>query len=222
MTNSTRQQRIILDNIPVGVALQKAHKIVWGNRLVKSLTGYSAGEIGSFESLIFQPVDKDQARFVDQLGERLAIGEPATIEVPLRRKDGTNIWVSVIGQAINPPNLEDEVLWVIEDISARRQTEEQLRLRWRALEASPASIVITNSAGSMQYVNPKFVQVTGYSLAESVGQNPRILKSGQTPPEVHRQLWETIKSGHEWRGEFCNRKKNGELYWEFAFHFSDK
>jgi PAS domain S-box-containing protein len=212
----SHQQQIILDNIPVGVALQKERKIVWGNRIIESLTGFTAGELGAFESIIFDPVDKDQERFKDQLDERLANGEPATVEIPLKRKDGTKIWVSVIGQAINPPNLDDEVLWVIEDISARRQTEEQLRLRWRALEASPASIVITDSAGSMQYVNPKFVQVTGYSLAESVGQNPRILKSGQTSPDVYKQFWETITSGHEWRGELCNRKKNGELYWEFA------
>jgi PAS domain S-box-containing protein len=212
----SRQQQIILDNIPVGVALQKNHKIVWGNRLIESLTGYAANEIDSLESLI-NPTENDElTRFADQVEGRLIRGESATVEIPLKRKDGTIIWVNVIGQAINPPNLDDEVLWVVEDISARRQTEEQLRLRWRALEASPASIVITDAAGNMQYVNPKFVQVTGYSLGESVGQNPRILKSGQTPPEIHRQLWEMIKSGREWRGEFCNRKKNGDLYWEFA------
>lgn len=212
----SRQQRIILDNIPVGVALQKNRKIVWGNRHIESLTGYLINEIDSFESLLNHSNEEGQSRFSDQVEGRLTRGEPATVEVSLKRKDGNVIWVNVIGQAINPPNLDDEVLWVIEDISARRQTEEQLRLRWRALEASPASIVITDASGNMQYVNPKFVHVTGYSLEESIGKNPRLLKSGQTPPEVHRQLWETIKSGREWRGEFCNRKKNGDLYWELA------
>ena len=212
----SRQQRIILDNIPVGVMLQKNNKIVWGNRLAETLTDYSANEIGSFESLIYDSDEKDRFRFTEQVVSRLACGESTTTEIPLKRKDGAVIWANVIGRAINPPNLDDEILWVVEDISARRLTEEQLRLRWRALEASPASIVITDSEGSIQYVNPKFVQITGYSLEEAVGQNPRILKSGQTPPDVHRQLWETIKSGREWRGEFCNRKKNGELYWELA------
>ncbi len=78
-----------------------------------------------------------------------------------------------------PPDLDDEILWVVEDITARRQAQEQLRLRWRALEASPASIVITDSAGNIQYANPKFVEVTGYSLQEVISQNPRILKSGE-------------------------------------------
>jgi PAS domain S-box-containing protein len=212
----SRQQRIILDNIPVGVMLQKTHQIVWGNRLAETLTGYSANDIQNFESLIYHSDEKGPVRFADQVDRRLARGESASVEFPLKQKDGTVIWVNVIGRAINPPNLDDEILWVVQDVTGRRQTDEQLRLRWRALEASPASIVITDSEGRIQYVNPKFVQVTGYTLDESVGQNPRILKSELTPPDVHRQLWETIKSGKEWRGEFCNRKKNGDLYWELA------
>jgi diguanylate cyclase (GGDEF)-like protein/PAS domain S-box-containing protein len=86
----------------------------------------------------------------------------------------------------------------------------------RAVEQSPASIVITDTKGSIEYVNPKFTQVTGYTLEEAIGKNPRILKTDQTPEEVHRQLWEAITSGKEWRGEFVNRKKNGELYYETA------
>ncbi len=65
-------------------------------------------------------------------------------------------------------------------------------------------------------MNPKFVQITGYSLAEAIGKNPRILKSGEKPPEEYKQLWNKITSGSEWQGEFHNKKKNGELYWESA------
>ncbi len=104
----------------------------------------------------------------------------------------------------------------LRDISARRRAEEQVRQLSRAVEASPTSIVITDSSGSIEYVNPKFTQVTGYTLAEAAGQNPRILKTDRTPPETHRQLWEQITQGKEWHGEFCNRKKNGDLYWESA------
>ena len=70
--------------------------------------------------------------------------------------------------------------------------------------------------GTIEYVNPKFTELTGYTSAEAVGQNPRLLKSGQTPPEYYAELWNTIRSGGVWRGELLNRKKNGELYWEFA------
>ncbi len=86
----------------------------------------------------------------------------------------------------------------------------------RAVEQSPASIVITDCAGNIEYVNPKFIQVTGYTLAEALGKNPRILKSGEMSPEAYVVLWQTITAGKEWSGEFHNKKKNGELYWESA------
>jgi PAS domain S-box-containing protein len=89
-----------------------------------------------------------------------------------------------------------------------------LRKLSRAVEQSPASIVITDTAGTIEYVNPMFTRLTGYTFEESVGKNPRFLKSGKTPPEEYVRLWSTIRSGGQWQGEFCNQKKNGELYWE--------
>jgi PAS domain S-box-containing protein len=102
------------------------------------------------------------------------------------------------------------------DITERKQAENKLRQLSRAVEQSPASIVITNSAGDIEYANPKFVELTGYTLAEVMGKNPRLLKSGEKSPQAYRELWQTITSGKEWRGEFHNKKKNGELYWESA------
>jgi PAS domain S-box-containing protein len=212
----THQQEIILENTPVGVALQKNHKIVWGNNRAQVVTGYSSDDVDLFESLMVHPEGENYTSFAELVDAGLARGEAVTVEIPIKRKDGITIWANIVGRAINPPDLDDEILWVVEDVTPRRQAQDQLRLRWRALEASPASIVITDSAGNIQYANPKFVEVTGYSLAEVISKNPRILKSGETPPEVHRELWQTITTGREWRGEFCNRKKNGELYWEFA------
>jgi len=107
-------------------------------------------------------------------------------------------------------------LVIMRDITDRKLSEEKVRQLSRAVESSPTSIVITNTDGNIQYVNPKFTQVTGYSFEEVLGKNPNMLKTDQTPAETHRQMWETISSGCEWRGEFCNRKKNGELYWELA------
>ncbi len=107
-------------------------------------------------------------------------------------------------------------LITLRDINARKRAEEQLRQLSRAVEASPTSIVITDTEGRIEYVNPKFTRLTGYTLAEALGQNPRILKSDQTPVQVHQDLWQTITAGREWRGEFCNVKKNGDLYWESA------
>jgi PAS domain S-box-containing protein len=105
---------------------------------------------------------------------------------------------------------------IIRDITERKRTEDKLRQLSRAVEQSPVSIVITDPAGDIEYANPKFGEVTGYTLAEVLGKNPRFLKSGDLGPEGYRQLWQTITGGKEWRGEFHNKKKNGELYWESA------
>lgn len=105
---------------------------------------------------------------------------------------------------------------IIRDISERKQAEEQLQKLSRAVEQSESTIVITDLAGTIEFVNPAFSRKTGYSQEDAIGANPRILKSGVHPPEFYQHLWETISSGEVWQGEFINRKKNGELYWESA------
>ncbi len=101
-------------------------------------------------------------------------------------------------------------------LAERAAAEAQLRKLSGAVEHSPASIVITNVNGDIEYVNPKFTEITGYTAQEAAGQNPRILKSGITTQPEYKHLWDTILSGEEWQGEFCNRMKSGELYWESA------
>ena len=82
------------------------------------------------------------------------------------------------------------------------------------VEQSPVSIVLTDAEGNIQYVNPQFTEISGYTLEEVVGKNPSITSSGNTARHVYRELWETIKAGDTWTGEFQNRSKSGELYWE--------
>jgi len=96
------------------------------------------------------------------------------------------------------------------------QLANSLRTISRATEQSPASVVITNPQGAIEYVNPKFTEITGYAFDEVRGQNPRILKSGEMPAETYQQLWAAITAGNEWHGEFHNKKKSGELFWEAA------
>ncbi len=94
--------------------------------------------------------------------------------------------------------------------------EEKLALLSRAVEQSQVSIVITDAEGNIEYVNQKFVELTGYIREEVLGKNPRILKSGKQSPEFYADLWKTISAGEEWRGNLENKKKNGERYWESA------
>ncbi len=107
-------------------------------------------------------------------------------------------------------------------IKEKQKVEKEVTKLSGAVSQSPIMIVITDIDGNIEYVNPKFIELTGYSLKEVIGRNPRILKSGNHNKEVYKNLWNTIKAGNEWRGEFCNKKKNGELFWTLAFISSIK
>ncbi|MCG8566300.1 MAG: PAS domain S-box protein [Desulfobacterales bacterium] len=108
------------------------------------------------------------------------------------------------------------ILKSLRDISRLKQTEERNRVLSQATEGSPASVVITDREGKIEYVNPKFTQVTGYSLDEAMGKSPNILRTESEHSTDFRQLWLDIQDGREWRGEFRNRKKTGEIFWESA------
>ena len=107
-------------------------------------------------------------------------------------------------------------IWTFRDITERKKNEDELQQLSLAVEQSPVSVVITDPQGNISYVNSKFTECTGYSPNEVVGKNPRILKAGHSTPDVYRDMWATIKAGRTWHGEFCNKKKNGEIYWEAA------
>ncbi|HTY59533.1 MAG TPA: PAS domain S-box protein [Bacteroidota bacterium] len=102
------------------------------------------------------------------------------------------------------------------DITEMKEQENRLRKLSRAVEQSSSTIVITDTAGTIEYVNPRFSRLTGYTAEEAIGKNPNILKSGRTPHEEYERLWKTISAGGEWSGELQNRKKNGDLFWEYA------
>ncbi len=108
------------------------------------------------------------------------------------------------------------VLGIGHDITRRKQADEALRKLSLAVEQSPVSIVITDLDGRIEYVNPSFSLASGYSADEALGQNPRLLKSGRTPPETYANLWATLVEGKTWRGEFINRRKDGTDYLEAA------
>lgn len=113
---------------------------------------------------------------------------------------------------VRGPELARAIRYAIE----RKRTEERLRQLSRAVEQSPAAVFITSIAGSIEYVNPKFEQITGYSSSEVLGRNPRILNSGMQSREFYEDLWARLSAGREWSGEFCNKKKDGDTYWVSA------
>lgn len=109
-----------------------------------------------------------------------------------------------------------KIVSIIRDITKRKTVEKEIRKLSTAVEQSPSIIVITDLDGVIEYTNPKFSELTGYSNKEVIGENPRILKSGEQSTAIYKEMWKAISSGKEWRGEFHNKKKNGDLFWESA------
>lgn len=136
------------------------------------------------------------------------------IESVFVSKDRRKIPVILSGSVItDDKNRIQDVVCVAQDISERKEAEKDIRKLSVAVEQSPSVVIITDTEGHINYVNPRFEMVTGYEAKEVIGKNPRLLKSGKQPPEYYKDLWDTIKSGGDWRGEFCNRKKNGDIFW---------
>jgi diguanylate cyclase (GGDEF)-like protein/PAS domain S-box-containing protein len=186
---------------------------------IEYLTGYPAADfIGnakrSFNSII-HPEDQERVRQVVE--DALARHVSFSLEYRIVTADQSIRWFSDSGQGLW--NETGKLLFldgVLLDITEHKKAQEQLTLLSAACDQSPASIVITDHSGNIQYVNPRFEEITGYTLEEVKGKNPRILKTGHTSPKQYQQLWQTISSGKTWYGEFLNRKKNGEYFWETA------
>jgi PAS domain S-box-containing protein len=183
-----------------------------------TLTGYTADEFAADPFLWFRMIMPDDREKVENQIKLILAGiEVQPIEHRIICKDGKQKWVNdttILFRDINGKLISYD--GVIKDITERKIAEIQLYKLSRAVEQSPVSVVITDVEGKIEYVNSKFSEITGYTIDEAIGQNPRILKSGEMPDEDYKKMWQTITSGKEWYGEFHNKKKNGGLYWELA------
>lgn len=216
LRESEERFRSIFEQAAVGMAhLDMDGQYLKINKRFCEITGYDEKEIlgRTFRDITYP----DDLYMQDQLRNRVLGGELSSYRIEKRyiRKDGTIIWGNLTVALIRKPGDEpNHFVSVVEDISERKRTEEELNKLSHAVEQSSSTVLITDAKGNIEYVNPRFTEITGYSFEESIGKTPSILKSGKTSPEIYKELWKTITSGNEWKGEFCNRKKNGELYWE--------
>ncbi len=194
-----------------GEGAESATAIIMVNSAATTILGYEEKE------LLGQPLESVFPEGEGLEEELIQAGFLRGMPKTLRAKNGRKISVLFSGSVMRDENGDTlGIICVAEDNTKQKKTEEELRKFFRGVEQNSASIVVTNTGANIEYVNPKFTKVTGYSLGEAIGKNPRFLQSGKTPQETYKLLWDAITSGGEWKGEFCNRKKSGELYWEQA------
>jgi PAS domain S-box-containing protein len=154
------------------------------SRFVKMVDTYAAGESDAFKQGIPYREFDPLVDVLDEMGEKIA------------------------SQMRSIRKLNEDLEKRVEDRTA------ELKKLSEAIEQSPVTVMITDKNGTIEYVNPSFKEVTGYSAKEAIGQNPSILKSGNHPSSFYKELWDTILSGKTWRGEILNRKKSDEQFWE--------
>ena len=200
------------------ISVDSSGKIMLWNHSAEQIFGYSEQEIsGKPLTLLmperFQEAHKKGFSRVNSGGDLKIIGK--TIEAVGISKDGQEFPMEL---SLAKWEIGDELYFsaIIRDITERKQAEKELTKLYTAVAQSPSVIAITDSDGKLEFVNPKFTEITGYNREEAIGQNPRILKSGEHPAEKYKALWETISSGKTWRGEMHNKKKSGELFWEMV------
>ncbi|MDH4284824.1 MAG: PAS domain S-box protein, partial [Gallionellaceae bacterium] len=150
--------------------------------------------------------------------EVIGLGHPFDKEYRIVRQDTQEErWVHGLGKLdFDAQGRPLKMHGTIQDVTERRRTNEQLRKLAQAVEQSPESIVITNMAAEIEYVNAAFTLSTGYTREEVIGLNPRILHSGKTLPETYQAMWRALSQGNPWKGELINKRKDGSEYVEFA------
>lgn len=217
LKDNEEKYRLLFYDSPEGNLIISGGVFVECNKAAELLIGYSRGDLLGKKpeelSPEYQPNGKRSDEMVADMVRRTLQGEKVQFNWIHVRSDGEEVTFRIHLNAIVYEG-ELAVFTTWHDITEQLKAEARLRELSVAVEQSPVSIVITNLDGSIKYVNPKTTQTTGYSAEELIGQNPRVLKSGDTTASEYDTLWNNISTGTTWNGIFHNKKKNGELYWE--------
>ena len=217
------QIRHLGDNLPAGAIYQMVRQpggrswFTYLSEGIETVVGISMVRLLDDAAPLYQAIlPDDRARMA--AAEQAAVSGRSVLDLKIRSMvpySGVR-WLHF--RAAPRRQSDGTILWdgMILDVTEQAQAELELRKLGMAVEQSPAIVVITDPRGDIEFVNPSFEKATGYSRAEAIGKNPRILKSGVHPPEFYRDLWETVLAGKVWKGEICNRRKDGSLWWELS------
>lgn len=219
LQESEEKYRTLFDKSPDGYLILKDRLYVECNKTARKMLGMSLKDIiGKGPEDIspeFQPNGRKSSEWAKRIFEETEKKGSNIFTWYHSHKNGHSVCFQVNLNSLLYQG-EDAFLVTWRDITQQRRAEEQLTILSQAVEQSPVSIIITDTTGRIEYANPMACESSGYRIDELMGANPRLLKSGQTDEHTYRQMWELISSGEQWRGQFYNKRKNGQLYWESA------
>lgn len=212
-----RRLRGILDSaLDAIVTIDSEGRVMEFNRSAEAMFGYRQDVVRGQD--IADLIIPQHARNVHKEGLRRHVATNNNpffgrrVEVTAQHADGHELPVELTITAF-PSDQGPLLTAFLRDLTRRKKAEATVSKLSRAVEQSPAAVMITDTHGQIEYINPKFVEMTGYSPDEIMGKTPNILSTGHNSPEVYREMWQTISSGQEWRGEIYNRKKDGSCFW---------
>jgi len=218
LRESAEQLRSVMENANDAIFIvDDMHAVQYSNPKGLSLYGYRAEEILGLPISVLVPerFRGEHAKWWDRmLSGQTVLPEETNVGISMR-KDGNEFDVETSTAAFLQKG-KKRVVVIIRDISEQRRHVQELRRLSAAIDQAGEMVVVADAAGTIQYVNPAFEQITGYAKAEALGQNPRILKSGKHDAAFYQQLWGNLSQGLPWKGNFINRKKDGSLYDEQA------
>lgn len=202
------EKRAILGNQLVGALALKQRKIIWANTAFENMLGYKPGELVGVSTRQFY-INDDEYQSVEKTYAEIEKNGIGHTQHEYVHKDGRRIWLDMSGAQMNKES--GESLWTFVDISQQKLAENELRIAAVAFE-SQESMIITDANNVILRVNRAFTDTTGYTVAEAIGNNPKMLNSGHHDQSFFADMWDVIKTTGTWNGEVWNRRKNGELY----------
>ncbi len=207
--------RKLSETMSAGLVIYNEEHFLFVNPMASKITEYSIDEMLNMH--FWDVVHPDHVAMIKERGlKRLRnFNIETNYTFKLLTKTGKERWINFTADRIEFKG-QNCAIGTVFDITREKEAEAEIRRLSTVVEQNPLSIIITDTEGTIQYVNQSFVKITGYSMEEAIGENPRILQSGKTPAEIYPELWDTISAGKVWLGEFINKKKNGEEYIEYA------
>ncbi|THE64619.1 PAS domain S-box protein [Salinadaptatus halalkaliphilus] len=205
-----------MNKAPVGITItdpdREDNPMIYVNEEFEALTGHSESEsLG--RNCRFLQGEATREEPVADMRKAVKKGEPVSVELRNYRKDGSQFWNRVsIAPVRDDAGTVENYVGFQEDVSERKEREMDLELFKKAVENAGHAVFITDTEGTIEYVNPQFEARSGYTREEAVGRTPRILKSGKQDEEFYDRMWQTILSGEQWNASLINQRKNGELY----------